>query len=59
VRGVVSKAKPYTKSELGAVATSRALNFPELERLFWPRFYALTLGLVATAPSSDFVLPNI
>ena len=56
---MVSEANLYTKSELGAVATSRALNFPEVWKpLFWPHFHELTLRLVATAPSSDFVLPN-
>jgi len=60
----------YTKSELGAIATS--LNFPEVGApVLGPHFHGLTLRLVATttprglpargprfAPSSDFVLPD-
>jgi hypothetical protein len=61
-QGAVSRRGKFelcgnTKSELGATATSRSLNFPEGESPFWA-FPELTLWLVATAPSSDFVLPK-
>jgi hypothetical protein len=45
------------KSELGAIAISRSLNWqiPELERSLVHPFQELTSWLVAVAPSSDFV----
>ena len=49
---------PYTKSELGATATSRSLNFPEVGAPVWGAFHELNLRLVAIAPSSDFVLAD-
>ena len=55
---VVSGPEFHTKSELGAIATSRTLTFQKLERRFRPHFHELTLRLVAIAPSSDFVLPD-
>jgi hypothetical protein len=44
-----------TKSELGAIATSRRLNLPEVGAPVWSTFFELNLRLVAIAPSSDFV----
>jgi hypothetical protein len=38
VSSVVSGAELYTKSELGAIATSRTLNFPEVGTLVWGAF---------------------
>jgi hypothetical protein len=55
---MVSGAELYAKSELGAIATSRTLNFPEVGAPVWSHFHELTLWLVAIAPSSDFVLPD-
>jgi len=54
VPSVVSGAELYTKSELGALATSRTLTFP----VGAPHFYELTLRLVAIALSSDFVITD-
>jgi len=38
VPSVVSGAEVYTKSELGAIATSRTLIFPEVGALVWAAF---------------------
>jgi len=54
---VVSEAQLHTKSELGAVATSRRVN-PKYARTGAPTSWKLRFRLVATAPSSDFVLPD-
>jgi hypothetical protein len=58
VAGVVSGADPHTKSELGAVATSRTLSNPKSWSAYLSEYHELTLGLVATAPSSDFALSD-
>jgi hypothetical protein len=39
VPSVVSGAELYTKSELGAIATSRTLNFPEVGAHFLGRIF--------------------
>jgi hypothetical protein len=46
-----------TKSELGAIATSRRVICQDriLERSYSAHFHELNLRLVAIAPSSDFV----
>jgi hypothetical protein len=54
VPSAVSGAESLHKSELGAIATSRALTFP----VGVPHFYELTLRLVAIAPSSDFAITD-
>jgi hypothetical protein len=47
-----------TKSEPGAVATGRTTQLSEVGAQVLGAFEELTFRLVATAPSSDFVLPD-